>query len=147
MLQERIAQDYIQAMKSRDKVASSTIGFLRASLKNVQIDKRAEQLSDQDVIAVIKKQIKQRQESIKQFHDGGREDLVNKESAEMEILKHYLPQELSAEELKVFIQTAIKETGASSMKDMGQVMKVVMAKTEGRADNKILSEMIKTALS
>ena len=147
MLEERIAKDYVQAMKDRDHVRSSTLNFLRADLKNVRIDKRADHLEDGDVVAVIKKQIKQRQDSIDLYGQGGRQDLVEKESAEMADLKGYLPQEISEEELKVFVQEAVHETGAQSMKDMGKVMKALFVKVQGRADNKLVSAMVQKVLT
>ncbi|HQP10077.1 MAG TPA: GatB/YqeY domain-containing protein, partial [Candidatus Omnitrophota bacterium] len=100
MLEEQIGKDYIQAMKDRDSVRSSTLSFLRAQMKNVIIDKKVKGLSDEDVITVIKKQIKQRQDSIAQFKQGGREDLVQKEQAEADFLSAYLPASLSDEELR-----------------------------------------------
>jgi uncharacterized protein YqeY len=146
MMEEKIAKDYAQAMKDRDIVRSSTLSFLRAALKNVRIDKRADRLEDGDVVAVIKKQIKQRQDSIDLYAQGGRQDLVEKESAEMAVLKGYLPQEVSEEELKVFVQEAVRETGAQSMKDMGKVMKTLLLKVQGRADNKLVSAMVQKFL-
>lgn len=147
MLEERIAKDYVQAMKDRNHVRSSTLNFLRANLKNVRIDKRADHLEDGDVVAVIKKQIKQRQDSIDLYGQGGRQDLVEKESAEMAVLKGYLPQEISEEELKVFVQEAVRETGAQSTKDMGKVMKALLVKIQGRADNKLVSAMVQKVLT
>ena len=147
MLEEKINQDYINAMKARDQVKSSTLNFLKSQLKYVLIDKKAAQLSDPDVIVVIKKQIKQRQESIEQYQKGNRQDLADKEIAELAILKSYLPQEMSEAELNKIIQDVIKETQASSIKDMGKVMKAVGEKTAGRADNKVVSELVKKVLS
>ena len=91
MLEEKIGKDYIQAMKDGDKVRSQTLSFLRAQLKNILIEKRVDKLDDEEVIPVIKKQVKQRQESIIQFEKGGRQDLAGKETAELAILKEYLP--------------------------------------------------------
>lgn len=147
MLEQKISSDYIQAMKERNTFKSSVLSFLRAQIKNVRIDSKAEQLSDADVIAVIKKQIKQRQESIVQFESGGRADLVQKERSEMEILQSYLPQQASLEETEAAVRQMIAETGASSMKDMGNVMKAVVAKLEGRADNKLISDLVRKCLS
>lgn len=147
MLEQKISSDYIQAMKERNTLKSSVLSFLRAQIKNVRIDSKAEQLSDADVIAVIKKQIKQRQESIVQFESGGRADLVQKERSEMEILQSYLPQQASLEETEAAVRQMIAETGASSMKDMGNVMKAVVAKLEGRADNKLISDLVRKCLS
>ncbi len=147
MLEEQIGKDYIQAMKDRDSVRSSTLSFLRAQMKNVIIDKKVKGLSDEDVITVIKKQIKQRQDSIAQFEKGGRQDLAGKETAEMAILKSYLPEEMSQQELEGLVAAAIVETQAASMKDMGKVMKVVTGKAQGKADNKVVSELVKEALA
>ena len=147
MLEDQLQKDYIQAMKDRDAVKSSTVNFLRAQLKNVRIEKRSETLEDKDVVAVIKKQIKQRQDSIEQYEKGGRRDLADKETAEMAILKTYLPEELSGEVLQQLVDRAVAETGAQSMKDMGNVIKAVAAKAQGKADNRVISELVKKALS
>ena len=147
MLEEQLQKDYFQAMKDRDTVKASTVNFLRAQLKNVRIEKRSETLEDKDVVVVIKKQIKQRQDSIEQYEKGGRKDLADKETAEMAILKKYLPEELSEQALQQFIEQAIRETGAQSMKDMGNVIKAVAVKAQGRADNRVVSELVKKALA
>ena len=147
MLEEKINKDYIQAMKDRDTLRSSTLNFLRAQLKNVHIDKKVQVLEDTEVIAVIKKQIKQRQDSIEQYQKGGRQDLADKETQEMNILKSYLPQEMSEREIQAIISDAVKEVQAATIKDMGRVMKAVAPKVAGRADNKLVSELVKKALS
>ncbi|MDP8213252.1 MAG: GatB/YqeY domain-containing protein [Candidatus Zapsychrus exili] len=146
MIEERISKDYVDAMKQRDSLRSSTLNFLRAQIKNVLIDKKAEKLEDVDVIVVIKKQIKQRQDSISQFKDANRDDLVEKETKELNILKTYLPEELPEEEIKTLVTEAIEEVGASSMKDMGRVMKIIAEKVQGRADNKLVSELVKKGI-
>lgn len=147
MLEEQIQKDYVQSMKDRDVLRSSTVSFLRAQLKNVRIEKRSDHLEDSDVIGVIKKQIKQRQDSIEQYQKGGRNDLADKEMAEMAILKNYLPEELSEPALQQFVEQAIRETNAQSMKDMGNVIKAVAVKAQGRADNRVVSELVKKALA
>ena len=147
MLEERIAEDYKQAMKSKDAVKSSALSFLRSQIKYMSIEKRVERLEDADTIAVIKKQIKQRQDSIDQFEKGNRNDLADKEKVELAILKSYLPQEMSESELRVLIDAAVKESGASTMKDMGKVMKVLMSKVAGKADNKLVSDLVRQKLS
>lgn len=147
MLEEKINEDYIKAMKDRDKVRSSTLNFLRAHIKNILIEKRIDKLEDSDVITVIKKQVKQRQESIVQFEKGGRQDLAGKESLELTILKEYLPEEMSEQEIEGLVTSSIEEAHAESMKDMGKVMKIVTGKVQGRADNKLVSELVKRALS
>ena len=152
MLEEQINKDYIQAMKAKDSMRSTTLSFLRAQLKNILIEKRMTEstqtptLEDADVIAAVKKQVKQRQDSIEQFTKGGRQDLADKEAAELVILKMYLPEELSQEALKALVEEVIKETGASSMKDMGSVMKAVLAQAAGQADNKKVSALVKASL-
>lgn len=152
MLEEQIGKDYVTAMKARDAVRSSTLSFLRAQIKNIFIEKRVgdaelSSLPDSDVIAVIKKQVKQRQDSITQYEKGGRQDLAGKESAELAILKSYLPEEIPEKELEGLVADAISETQAGSMKDMGKVMKIITGKVQGRADNKLVSELVKRGLS
>lgn len=147
MLEQKISSDYIQAMKERNTFKSSVLSFLRAQIKNTRIELKVEQVPDTDVIAVIKKQVKQRQESIAQFETAGRTDLVQKEKGEMEILQSYLPKQASLEETEAAVRQMIAEVGALGMKDMGKVMKAVVAKLEGRADNKVVSELVKKCLS
>ena len=147
MLEEQIGKDYVQAMKDRDSLKSGTLSFLRAQMKNVIIEKKAENLKDEEVIVIIKKQVKQRQDSIMQYEKGGRQDLAGKEAAELAILKTYLPEEMPEQELEAIVIEAIKEAQADSMKDMGKVMKIVTGKVQGRADNKLVSELVKRALS
>lgn len=147
MLEEKITNDYKQAMKDKDALKVSTLSFLRSQLKYVLIDKKSNELSDSDVIAVIKKQVKQRQDSIAQFEKGGRADLVGKEKNELEILKSYLPQEMSIDDLKRLIDAAILESGVKSMKEMGAVMKILLPQVGGRADSKQVSDLVKEKLS
>ena len=147
MLEDKILEDFKNAMKNKDALRVSTLSFLRAQLKNVAIDKKKDKLDDIDVIAVIKKQIKQRQDSIENFKTGNRLDLAEKEQNESDILKLYLPQELSKEELEKIIAEVISATGANTMKDMGKVMKELTPKMAGRADNKLVSELIRAKLT
>ena len=147
MLEEKILNDYRGAMKSRETLRSSTLAFLRAEMINLAIAKKKKVLDDNDVIAVIKKQIKQRQDSIEQFSKGNRQDLADKESKELEILKAYLPPELPAEEIKKIIEEAVALTAAQGMKDMGKVMKEVGAKIAGRADGKLVSDLVRERLN
>ena len=146
MLYEKITKDYIVAMKARDSFRSSTINFLRAQLKNICIEKRVEILDDADVISVLKKQVKQRKDSIEQFTAGNRAELAEKETNELNILLSYLPEQMSDEEISKIVVCVIADTGASSMKDMGAVMKEVGVKTAGMADNKVVSELVKKTL-
>ena len=146
-LEDKINADYVEAMKARDSERSSTLSFLRAQVKNIKIDKRIEKVADEDVIAIIKKQVKQRMESIVSFKNGNRPELAAKEEAEMAILKTYLPVEMSAEALSIIVNDVIKSSGASSIKDMGRVMKEVLAKTAGQADNQAVSAAVTDLLS
>lgn len=146
MLEEKILSDYKEAMKKRDSEKSSTLSFLRAQFMNAALEKKKSGLDDAECIAVIKKLVKQHQDSIEQFLKGARQELADKEKAQMEILKSYLPQELGEEELKVMVSDTVRELSASGLKDMGRVMKEVMLKAAGRADNKVVSELVKKSL-
>ncbi len=146
MLEDKLLEDFRDAMKKKDALRVSTLSFLRSQLKNVAIDKRKDKLEDNDVITVIKKQIKQRQDSIENFKAGNRLDLAQKEQNELNILKTYLPQELSKEELEKIIEEVINSVGANSMKDMGKVMKELAPKIAGKADNKLVSELVRVKL-
>jgi len=146
-LEEKINQDYVTAMKARDSFVSSVLSFLRAQIKNVKVDKRIEQVPDEDVIGVIKKQVKQRQDSITQFNAGARKDLAEKEEKELVILKNYLPPEMSVEKLKAVIEEVVTASGASSIKDMGRVMKDVLGRIAGGADNQMVGALVKERLS
>lgn len=147
MLEEKLFNDYKEAMKSRDALKSSVLSFLRAQLMNMAIEKRKKALDDNEVIAAIRKQIKQHEDSIEQFRKGSRLDLTEKESLELEILKSYLPKELSSDEIKKIIEEIISSTGASGIKDMGKAMKEVVARVAGQADGKIVSDLVKERLS
>lgn len=147
MLEEKILNDYKEAMKNKDTLKSSVLSFLRAELINVAFAKKKKALDDNEVIPVIRKQIKNRQDSIEQFQKGNRGDLVDKETKELEILKSYLPQELSVDEIKKIIEEIVASTGAQDLKDMGKVMKEVAGKVEGRADGKMVSDLVRERLS
>ena len=148
MLEEKILNDYKAAMKSKDKIRSSTLSFLRSNLMNKAISlKKKSPLEDNEVISVIKKSVRQRQDSIEQFKKGGRDDLVTKESQELEILKSYLPPELTQDEIKQIIEEVVAQAQATGPKDMGRVMKEVMAKVASGADGKLVSELVRQRLS
>lgn len=146
MLEEKIAADYKESMKAREQLRTQAISFLRSEMKYYAIDKKKEKLDDCEVAVVLKKLIKQRQDSISQFEKGNRPDLVNKEKAELEILKSYLPQEMSESEVAKVVEEVISAVGASSMKDMGRVMKEVISRTEGKADGKMVSDLVRKKL-
>jgi len=147
MLEEKILNDYKEAMKNRDTLKSSVLSFLRADMMNLALAKKKEKLDDSEAISVIKKQIKQRQDSIEQFTKGGRLEMAQKEKEESEILKTYLPPELSLDEIKKVIEEAIASTNAQGIKDMGRVMKEVTAKVSGQADGKLVSDLVRERLS
>lgn len=146
MLIEKIERDLKNALKSKDQLRVSTLRLLKSAIGYLAIEKK-DDLKDDDVISVIKKQVKQRKDSIEGFKKGNREDLAQKEHSELEILKVYLPEEITPEALSVIIDEAINETGASTSKDMGMVMKAVMAKTKGSADGKAVSSIVNEKLN
>jgi uncharacterized protein YqeY len=147
MLEDKILNDYKEAMKAKDTLKSSVLSFLRADMMNLAVAKKKAKLDDTEVISVIKKQIKQRQDSIEQFTKGNRLDMADKETKELAILKIYLPPELSADEIKKIIEEVVVSTGSQDMKDMGKVMKEVNAKVAGQADGKLVSDLVKERLS
>ena len=147
MLEEKILNDYKEAMKNKDKIRSSVLSFLRAAMMNVAIEKKKKLLDDNECLAVIRKQIKQRQDSIEQFTKGNRSDLADKEARELEILKSYLPVELSQDVVKKIIEEVISSAGAGGIKDMGRVMKEVLAKLGGAAEAKLVSDLVKERLA
>lgn len=147
MLEKKIMDDYKEAMKSRDALKTSVLSFLRAEMINLAVAKNKKELDDSDVVSVVRKQIKSRQDSIEQFTKGNRADLADKEKQELAILKAYLPEELSADEIKKVIEEAVALTSALGMKDMGKVMKEVNAKIAGKADGKLVSDLVKERLS
>lgn len=133
------------AMRSKDKKALGTIRMALAAVKQREVDERIE-LNDTDVLQILTKMVKQRQESITQFEKGGREDLADIEKQEIEIIKRFLPQPLTDEEVSVIIDNAIASTGAENMKDMGKVMGQIRGQLQGRADMGIVSGIIKSKL-
>ena len=147
MLDEKILNDYKEAMKARDSLKSSVLSFLRADMLNLAIAKKQNKLDDAEIVTVIKKQIKQRQDSIEQFTKGARLEMADKEKKELDILKNYLPPELSAEEIKRLIEEVIITIGANGVKDMGRLMKELTKKIAGKADGRLVSDLVKLRLS
>jgi len=145
-LKARLTADMKAAMKSGDKERLAVIRMLLAAIKQKEVDERVE-LRDADIIAVLNKQAKQRKESIDQFRNAGRNDLADSESFELSIIESYLPQPLSETELDQLIQSAITETGATSMAQMGQVMNLIRERAAGRADMALVSARVKAALN
>ena len=147
MLIEKLAADLKQAMLAKEVARTSTLRMLKSAIEYHKIEKKQESLTDADVTAVIKKQIKQRQDSIAGFEKGGRADLVATEQAELVVLKAYLPEELSPAQVEEIVKAAIAEVGATTKADMGKVMKAVQAKTGGRADNRLVSQIVGASLA
>ena len=139
---DRLSEDLKESLKSRNSLKSSVIRLLKSSIKYREIEKKAP-LSDDEIIEVIMSGIKQRRESVEQFSKGGRTDLVQKESNEIEIMQVYLPQPLTEEELVDEVKSVIKEVGATSAKDMGKVMKALMPRIKGRAEGTKVSSIVK----
>ena len=146
MLTDKIAAGMKEAMRARDASRLSTLRMLKSAIEYHKIAKKQEKLTDADVTGVIKKQIKQRQDSIEGFEKGGRADLVEKEKAELAVLKSYLPEDLSQAQVEEVIKTTITELGATSKADMGKTMKAVQEKIAGRADNRLVSQLVAARL-
>jgi uncharacterized protein YqeY len=145
-LLKKLQEEMKAAMKSGDKEKLSTVRMLISEIKKVQIDQKKE-LTDEEIIQILQRYAKQRKESIKQYKEAGREDLAEKEERELKIVQEFLPKQLSEEEIKKIVEEVINETGASSMKDMGRVMKAVMEKVKGRAEGSVVSSIVKEKLS
>ena len=144
-LRETIDTDIKNALKSGAKDKLSALRMLSAALKNKQIDKRRH-LTEEEIIETVRSLIKQRKDSIELFAKGGRQDLVDKETAEIGVLEAYLPQQLSPEELEAMVRDAIAQTGAQGARDMGKVMKAIIPMVGGRADGKLVSDLVKKNL-
>ena len=144
-LKDQLAEDLKTAMKNKELTRKNVITMIRSSVKQIEVDERKD-LSDHDVIKIIMKQVKQRKDALESFQIGGREDLVEQTKEEISFLESYLPTPLTEEELSQLIQKAIDETGANSIKEMGVVMNKVMADSEGKADGKIVSQMVRQKL-
>jgi len=145
VLRDRIADEMRAAMKAREQTRVSTLRMLMASMKNTQVEKGHE-LSDDEVLEVVAREAKRRRESMEAFEKGGRSELVEKEGAELAVLEAYLPERLGDDQLAKLVDDAIAETGASTPKEMGAVMKVVMRKVKGRADGASVSAMVRARL-
>ncbi len=145
-LEERLVDEMKQAMKANDKLRLSTIRMIRTAIKNKEIEQR-KKLDDDVIQKVIQGMVRKGEESVEQFKLGGRMDLVEKETKEIEILKSYLPKPLSQEEILKIIDQTIEETQASSLKDLGKVMKSVLPKLGGKAEGALVNQLVKERLS
>jgi len=145
-MRERILSDLVSAMKNKDKETLSVLRMVKGAIQLEEINKKQE-LNDEDVIAVLSKQIKTRKESIAEFEKAGRTDLVEQTSKEVEILSKYMPEQLSEEEITKIIADAFNEVNPTSQSDMGKIMKVVTPKLKGKADMGLVSKLIKERLT
>jgi uncharacterized protein YqeY len=147
-IQEKVDSDLKGAMRAKEADRLSVLRMVKSAMMNAAIEKvgAGGKLSDADALAVFRKQVKQRQDSIEGFEKGGRPEMAEKERREIEILTEYLPTPLTADEIAAIVQSAISETGASSKAQMGQVMKIVNEKAAGRADGRTLSAAVQKAL-
>jgi uncharacterized protein len=144
-LQERLSEEMKNAMKSRDDLRLSAIRMVRSAVKNKEIDARRE-LADQEIVEVLSTLVKQRRESIRMFTEAGRDDLVAKEEKELAILLEFLPQQLGRDEVAALVEKVIAESGAQGSRDMGKVMKLLMPHVAGRADGKMVSDVVREKL-
>lgn len=141
-LLERIQQELKSAMLHQEADRLSTLRLLKSAIGYAQIERKAETLSDGEIVAVVQKEIKKRRDSIEQFEKGNRLELADKERREIAVLETFLPQQLPAEQLEQLVRSAIQELGATTKKDMGPVIKAVQAKAAGRADGKTISTLV-----
>ena len=145
-LKTQLTEDMKTAMRAKDQVSLSTIRLINAAIKQFEVDERTE-ADDAKVISILTKMVKQRRDSAKIYTAAGRQDLADKENAEIEILNRYLPQMMSAEEIKTVVEAVIAETGASGMADMGKVMGVLKTRLAGKADMGEVNRILKAALT
>ncbi|HHX2500423.1 glutamyl-tRNA amidotransferase [Neisseria sp. HMSC066H01] len=145
-LKTQLTEDMKTAMRAKDQVSLSTIRLINAAIKQFEVDERTE-ADDAKVISILTKMVKQRKDSAKIYTEAGRQDLADKENAEIEILNRYLPQMMSAEEIKTVVEAVIAETGASGMTDMGKVMGVLKTRLAGKADMGEVNKVLKAALT
>jgi len=145
-LKEKILEDIKNAMKSKEAERLSAIRFLQAAVKNREIELRPNAITDEDVLGVIKRMAKQRKDSISEYEKAGRADLVDKEKFELSVMEEYLPQQMTQDQVAAIVSEVIQAQGATSQKQMGGVIKEVMAKTAGRADGKMISDLVRSQL-
>ena len=146
-VQQQLDEVYLEAFKGKQETAVSTLRMLKAVIVNKKIEKKMakeEILSDDDIVMIIKSEVKKRQDSIVAYREGGRDDLVQKEQAEIEVLNRFLPEQLTEDQVRAAVVEAIKETGAT---DFGKVMGLVMAKTRGQTDGQLVSRLVKEELA
>jgi uncharacterized protein YqeY len=146
-VRDKIAAEVKAAMIAKESLKLGALRMLQAAIKNREIDMRPDPITAEEVMNVIKKLVKQRKESIEQFQAAGRQDLVDQESAELKVLETYLPAQMGRDQVEKLVTEVIGSLGAKTVKDMGPVMKEVIARAAGTADNKVVSEIIKSKLT
>lgn len=144
-LKERLGEEYKRAMKARDRLTVSTIRMLQSEIRNAEIAKR-DDLDDGELLAVVSREARKRREAIEEFEKAGRQDLVDREKAELSVVQRYMPEQLSADEIRRLAAEAIEEAGASSPGDMGKVMGKLMPRLKGRADGRQVNQMVREML-
>ena len=145
-LLDQLESDLAEAMKLRDEVRTTTLRLLKSAMKNYQIE-LGHDLTMQEALSVLQKEAKKHQDSITQYNSANREDLANEEQAELEIIKQYLPEQMSREDVEKIVDEVIGDSGASGPADMGKVIAAVRQKTEGKADGAMIAEIAKSKLS
>jgi len=148
MIFEKISKDYIQAMKSRDSLRIGVLSYIKSVIRYKEIEnrEREKELTDDDVVDVISKEIRKREESIEMYKNGEREDLVHKEEEELKILKEYLPAQMREEEIRKTVVQIIEKLGATGEKDFGKVMKEVMIEIKGKANGALIKKIVEESL-
>ncbi len=147
MLKEKVIQDMQNSLKKGDKIRLSTMRLLLSEIKNLEKEKRISDLSDDDVLSVVRREIKRRDQALEEFRKAERKDLVDKEEKERQILEEYLPAQLSQEELEAMVRRVIQETGATTSRETGKVMSRMMQEVKGKADGKRVRQTVESLLS
>ena len=145
-LKDQLQADLKTAMKEKDKVRKSTVTLIRAAILQVEKDQKVE-LADEQILEIIAKQLKQRRDGLAEFEKAKRDDLIQQAHEEIEIITSYLPTQLTIDEIKVIVNETIQETGAVDAKDMGKIMSALMPKTKGRADGKLVNQVVRELLA
>ena len=145
-MKEQLLQDLKEAMKNKDTLMKDTITMLRAAILQVEKD-NLKTLNDDEICGIVAKEVKKRKESVTEYENAGRQDIADNLKREIEILSKYLPEQLSEEEIAKMVEEAIAESGAASPRDMGKVMGLLRPKTQGKADGKVVSDIVKEKLA
>lgn len=145
-LKEQIPEDIKNALRSKSALELSVLRMLQSALKNKEIDKNKEELTDEDVISVVGAEIKKRRDAAKEFEKVNRPDAADQEKAEIDILMKYMPEQMGEDEIRGIVKKAVEETQAEGMKDIGKVMKVLMPQTKGKADGSVVNTIVREEL-